>query len=77
MEIYGIARISRKTQNIERQIRNILAQYPNATIIKIVYTGSKVIGQKDFVNVIKKVKAGDKLVFDSARRMSRNSEKRL
>ena len=29
------------------------------------------------VNVIKKVKAGDKLVFDSASRMSRNSEKRL
>lgn len=75
MAIYGIARISRKTQNIERQIRNILDKYPNATIVKIVYSGAKVIGQKDFVNVINKVKQGDKIVFDSASRMSRNSEK--
>ena len=43
---YGVARISTNRQNIERQIRNILAQYPNAQIIKEVYTGTKLEGRK-------------------------------
>ena len=38
-KIYGYARISRPIQNIERQIRNILELYPNAHIVKEVYTG--------------------------------------
>jgi len=78
-EIIGIARISRKTQNIERQIRNIQKIYPNARIIKIICSGSKVIGYKEFEKVIneaKQAKSGKnyKLVFDSASRMSRNSD---
>ena len=67
----GVARISRPTQNIQRQIRNIKNQYPNANIIKIVYTGSKVTGYKDFINVVDKLEEGDTLIFDSASRMSR------
>ena len=35
---YGIARISTRKQNIDRQVRNILADYPNAKIIKETYT---------------------------------------
>ena len=70
----GVARISRPTQNIQRQIRNIKNKYPNANIIKIVYTGSKVVGYKDFVNVVDKLEEGDTLIFDSASRMSRNSK---
>ena len=31
---YGVGRISTRKQNIERQVRNILAKYPNAKIIK-------------------------------------------
>ena len=37
--IYGYARISRPTQNIERQIRNILEYEPRAHIVKESYTG--------------------------------------
>ena len=78
-EIIGIARISRKTQNIERQIRNIQKIYPNARIIKIICSCAKVIGYKEFEKVIneaKQAKSGKnyKLVFDSASRMSRNSD---
>ncbi len=81
-EIIGICRKSRANQNIERQVRNILAKYPTARIIKITCSGSKVIGYKDFEKVIKEVKENKrsknyKLVFDSASRMSRDSEGRL
>lgn len=78
-EVIGIARISRKTQNIQRQIRNIKKEYPNARIIKITCSGAKVIGYKEFEKVINEAKEGKgnkkyKLVFDSASRMSRDSE---
>lgn len=78
-EVIGICRKSRPNQNIERQVRNILAKYPTARIIKITCSGSKVIGYKDFEKVIKEVKENKrhrkyKLVFDSASRMSRDSE---
>lgn len=33
-KIYGYCRNSRKSQNIDRQIRNILAAYPDAEIYK-------------------------------------------
>lgn len=72
--LYGVARISTGKQNIERQVRNILAKYPNATIIKETYTGTKLEGRKDFENLLRILQAGDKLVFDSVSRMSRNSQ---
>ena len=40
MQIYGYCRISTPQQNIERQIRNILAMHPTAHIIREVYTGT-------------------------------------
>lgn len=73
-KLYGVARISTGKQNIERQIRNILAEYPDATIVKETYTGTKLEGRKDFENLLKILKPGDKLVFDSVSRMSRNSQ---
>ena len=72
--IIGVARISRPTQNIQRQIRNILTKYANAKIIKIICSGAKVTGYTEFVNVVEKLEAGDVLIFDSASRMSRNSK---
>ena len=45
---YGYTRISRKTQSIDRQIRNIKAAYPNAVIIQEAYTGTKIAGRKEF-----------------------------
>ena len=72
--IYGVARISTGKQNIDRQVRNILAQYPNAKIIKETYTGTKLEGRKEFENLLKILKQGDTLIFDSVSRMSRNSQ---
>ena len=71
--IYGYCRISRKTQNIERQIRNIQESYPSALIMQEAYTGTKVVGRKEFEKLAQKVKPGDTIVFDSVSRMSRNA----
>ena len=73
MKTYGYARISRKQQNIERQIRNIKAAYPDAVIVQEAFTGTKVEGRKEFEKLLKVVKTGDTIVFDSVSRMSRNA----
>lgn len=73
MMIYGYCRISTNKQNIERQVRNIERDYPNAKIIKEVYTGTK-IDRIEFNKLLKIVKQGDTIVFDSVSRMSRNAE---
>ena len=70
---YGYCRISRKTQNIERQIRNIKEQYPEAVIIQEAYTGTT-IERKEWAKLFEKVKAGDTIIFDSVSRMSRNAD---
>ena len=73
--IFGYARISRKTQNIERQIRNIRESFPDVyRIYQEAYTGRKVEGRKEFYKLLKAVKSGDVIVFDSVSRMSRNAE---
>lgn len=73
MTVYGYCRISRKQQNIERQIRNIKAAFPAAVIVQEAYTGTKIEGRKEFDKLLKAVKAGDTIVFDSVSRMSRNA----
>ena len=72
--LYGAARISTGKQSIDRQVRNILAKYPNAKIIKDTYTGTKLEGRKKFEKLLKIIKKGDIIVFDEVSRMSRNSE---
>ena len=72
--IYGYARISTFKQNIERQIRNILKIYPTAKIIEEEYTGTKIEGRKKFEQLLKTLKSGDTIIFDSVSRMSRNAE---
>lgn len=71
---YGYCRISQKKQNIDRQVRNILEIYPKAYIIKEAYTGTKIYNRKEFERLLKVVKSGDTIIFDSASRMSRNVE---
>ena len=71
--IYGYCRISTKKQNIERQVRNILAAYPTAKIVKETYTGTRIC-RKGLESILKKVKPGDTIVFDSVSRMSRNAD---
>ncbi len=74
MKIYGYCRISRKTQSIDRQVRNIKAAYPAAVILQETYTGTKVEGRKEFEKLLRAVSPGDTIVFDSVSRMSRNAE---
>lgn len=73
MCIYGYARISKQKQSIERQIRNIKASYPTATIIEEVFTRTS-LNRKEWQKLFNKVKAGDTIVFDSVSRMSGNAE---
>lgn len=71
---YGYARISTAKQNIERQIRNIKQSYPDAHIVKEVFTGTKIQSRKELDKLLKQVKEGDKIIFDLVSRMSRNAE---
>jgi DNA invertase Pin-like site-specific DNA recombinase len=73
MCIYGYCRISQKKQSIDRQIRNIKAEYPDAIIIQEAYTGTS-IDRKEWNKLYKTVKTGDTIIFDSVSRMSRNAE---
>ena len=72
--IYGYCRISTPRQNLERQVRNIRNNYPDAVIVREIYTGTKVQGRKEFTKMLKKVANGDTLVFDSVSRMSRTAQ---
>lgn len=72
--IYGYCRISRKTQNIERQIRNILKLYPDAKLYQEAYTGTKTYERKEYQRLLNTVVTGDTIVFDSVSRMSRNAD---
>ncbi len=71
--IYGYARISRKEQSIERQIRNITSEYPNAHILQEAFTGTR-MDRPEWSKLISRVRSGDTIVFDSVSRMSRSAE---
>ena len=73
MTVYGYARVSTQTQNLERQIRNIQKEYPQATIYKEAYTGRK-FDRPEWTKLCKRLKAGDVVVFDSVSRMGRDAE---
>lgn len=72
-KIYGYCRISRKEQSIDRQVRNILNEYPEAHILKEAFTGTKIEGRREFERLLKVVRMGDTIIFDSVSRMSRNA----
>ena len=73
MKKYLYARISRPKQNIERQIRNLRAAYPEGILIQEAYTGTK-MDRKEWNRLFQRVQAGDLIAFDSVSRMSRNAE---
>lgn len=73
MCIYGYCRISTKQQSIDRQIRNIKAEYDTAVIVTEAYSGTTT-NRPEWNKLYKKAKAGDTIIFDSVSRMSRNSE---
>lgn len=70
---YGYCRISRAKQSIERQIRNIKSEYPEALIIQEVFTRTR-LDRKEWSKLYKAVKDGDTIVFDSVSRMSGNAD---
>lgn len=75
MKVYGYCRISTKKQSLQRQVDNITKIYGNKVeIIKEEFTGTKLEGRKEFKKLLKKVEKGDKIIFDSVSRMSRNAE---
>ena len=71
--IYGYCRISKPKQVIERQIRNIKAAFPDAVIIQEIFTRTR-IDRKEWLKLMKIIKPGDVIVFDSVSRMSGNAE---
>jgi len=73
-KVYGYCRISTAKQSIERQIRNITAYDNKAIIYQEAFTGTKVYERKEFTKLLKKVKQGDTIIFDSVSRMSRNAD---
>ena len=72
--VYGYCRISTAKQSIERQIRNITSYNNDAIIYQEAYTGTKLYERKEFDKLLKRVKTGDTIIFDSVSRMSRNAD---
>lgn len=72
--VYGYTRVSTAKQNIERQVRNILSRFPDAIIVREIYTGTKFHGRKELDKILQQVRNGDVIVFDSVSRMSRDAE---
>ena len=73
MRVYGYCRVSTVKQSIDRQVRNILAEYPDAHIVKEAYTGV-CINRPEWNRLHRVLAPGDTVVFDSVSRMSRNAE---
>jgi len=69
---YGYCRISTKQQSIDRQIRNIKKEYPDAVIVAEAYTGTTT-DRPEWNKLYKAVKDEDTVVFDSVSRMSRDA----
>lgn len=72
-KIYGYCRISTAKQSIDRQERNIRGIYPEAIIVKEVYTGTK-SDRPEWKKLMKRIQTGDTIIFDSVSRMSRDAE---
>ena len=73
MSIYGYCRISTAKQSIDRQIRNIRAEYPTVHIVQEAYTGTSIL-RPEWSKLYRILEEGDTVVFDSVSRMSRNAE---
>jgi DNA invertase Pin-like site-specific DNA recombinase len=74
MSEYAYARISTNKQSIDRQIRNIRKLYPKSIVYQETFTGTKTEGRKKWLQLLKIVKPGDTIIFDSVSRMSRNAD---
>lgn len=71
--IYGFCRVSTARQKLDRQIANIKAVYPDAVIVTEKFTGTTV-DRPELSKLLKILKPGDTVVFDSVSRMSRTAQ---
>lgn len=71
-KLYGYCRISTRNQSIERQVRNILRVYPEAIIIKEIYTGTS-FDRPEWNKLMRTIQDDDGIVFDEVSRMGRNA----
>lgn len=71
-KVYGYCRVSTQKQSIDRQIRNIKQEYPEAIIITDEFTGMT-MNREGWEKLIKVLRFGDTVVFDSVSRMSRDA----
>lgn len=69
---YGYCRISTPAQSIDRQVRNIENVAPDAHIVREAYTG-KTMNRPEWLKLLKILKAGDTVIFDSVSRMARDA----
>lgn len=73
MKVFGYARVSTPGQDLQRQIRNIQKEDPEATIIKEKYS-ARTQDRPEWRKLYASLQAGDKLILDSVSRMSRSEE---
>ena len=80
MAVYAYLRVSTPKQKFGRQINNIRKGYPmnipDENIIREVFTGT-MQQRPAWIDLRKKLKTGDTIVFDEVSRMSRNAEEGL
>ena len=71
--IYGYMRVSTKHQDVGRQKVNILRVYPSAVLYEETHSGGDYNGCVVLNKLLKIVKAGDTIVFDSVSRFTRDN----
>ena len=74
MSIYGYCRISTAKQSIDRQIRNIKAEYPTAHIVQEAYTGTSIF-RPEWLKLYRILRAGDADSDNSAQTATRSDRK--
>lgn len=73
MTIYGYIRVSTKNQKLERQETTLKEIEKNIIIFKEKYTGTEA-ERPEWCRLLKRVKEGDTIIFDSVSRMMRNAD---
>ena len=73
MTVWGYARVSTASQSLERQERNISKIYPDVVMVSEAWTGTQ-MNRPTWDRLMKKVKSGDVIIFDSVSRMSRTAD---
>lgn len=74
MKEYGYARVSTPRQEISRQIRLIKAAYPLSIILQEIHSRTEFQGRKEWEKLMRVIKPGDRIIFESVSRMSGDAE---